>query len=66
MIRISFTVDGALHIPLSTKLGTKSKLFLFFLVCGELCIYKFEYIYIYACFFWYRYIYKNIYHVEDM
>ena len=45
MIRISFTVDGALHIPLSTKLGTKSKLILFFLVCGELCIYKFEYIY---------------------
>ena len=65
MIRISFTVDGALHIPLSTKLGTKSKLFLIFLVCGELCIYKFEYIYI-CVFFWYRYIYKNIYHVEDM
>ena len=46
MIRISFTVDGALHIPLSTKLGTKSKLFLFFW-CVVSCVYINLNIYIY-------------------
>lgn len=47
--------------------GHQVKIIFVFLVCGELCIYKFEYIYIYACFFLVSvYIYKNIYHVEDM
>jgi hypothetical protein len=50
MIRISFTVDGALHIPLSTKLGTKSKLFLFFW-CVVSCVYINLNIYICVFFF---------------